>query len=88
MSTVHTHDAARPGRAALLQAGPELPGRPVARPAAFAALPQAAAFPRLPARPRLSPLEASLWWVHAMRRTLWRWQRRQAQRGTAPLLWC
>lgn len=54
----------------------------------FAALPRDGAHPRLPAKPRLTPLDPSLWWVHALRRTVWRWSRRATRRGTATLVWC
>jgi hypothetical protein len=54
----------------------------------FAALPHEAANARLPAKPRLSALDPSLWWVHALRRTVWHWQRSATRRGTAALVWC
>ena len=74
MSTVRPLDAARDDRTVL--------------PHRFAALPRAAAFPRLPAKPRLNALDPSLWWVQALRRTLWRWQRGRTPRALAALVWC
>jgi hypothetical protein len=58
------------------------------RSSSFAALPRDAANARLPAKPSLSALDPSLWWVHALRRTVWHWRRRTARRGTASLVWC
>ena len=59
-----------------------------ARQAQFTALPAPAATPRLPAKPRLSPPGPSLWWTHALRHTVWRWQRRTPARGNSSLVWC
>jgi hypothetical protein len=54
----------------------------------FAALPAPAAAPRLPGKPRLDSLGPSLWLTSALRRTVWRWQRRMPARGNSSLVWC
>jgi hypothetical protein len=81
MSIARPFDAARHDRAAQ-------PRRLAAASHPFSALPRADAWARLPAKPRLNTLDPSLWWVHALRRTVWRWQRRRSPRTAATLVWC
>ncbi len=63
--------------------------RPVPHRSNFTALPRDADAHRLPARPRPSAGTATLLWLQALRRHLWRWQRLAApRRGTATRVWC